>query len=444
MWFSRSTLHIPFMGKAKYIIGAVLVAIGLFWVLVWAGVVPGLRVIDKATIKKAKLVVWGTVDDTLVYQELVKSFQGENPGVEVAYYKKAEDSYEQDLLRAFAAGDGPDIFSVHHTWLYRYSDLVFAAPKEIFPASEFRERFVDAAQKDFLFGENLFGVPLYTDTLALYYNIDLFNSAGIVFPPKDWDEFTQYSRALTKRKQSGDIVISGAAIGGGKNVVSSSDILAALMVQYGAALSDANGRVNFRVGSMGGANSAEKALEFYTSFAKQTKPNYSWSGTSLENSESMFAQGRAAMMVGYASAKTSIMKKSPRLRFSVAPFPQPKNATVKKNYADYWGYAVYKNSPSKDAAWQFLHFLSQQNTSAYYASVTQRAGSQRSIIASQQEDPQMKIFAEQALSAVSWVQRDEKVIGQVFTDMIDAQIAGDQPLQQTILNAEIKINAMIK
>ncbi|MEK7493773.1 MAG: extracellular solute-binding protein [Patescibacteria group bacterium] len=432
------------MGKAKYIIGIVLALVGVFWVLAWAGVVPGLRVIDKATIKKAKLVVWGTVDDASVYKALVTSFQGENPGVTVEYYQKAADTYEDDLLRAFATGEGPDIFSVHHTWLYQYSDLVSAAPKEIFPASEFRERFVDAAQKDFLFGENLFGVPLYMDTLALYYNIDLFNSAGIVFPPKDWDEFTNYSRTLTKRKQSGDIVISGAAIGGGKNVVSSSDILAALMTQYGAPIADANGRINFRIGGTGGATSAEKALEFYTSFARQTNPNYSWSGTSLENSESMFAQGRAAMMLGYANAKTSIMKKSPRLRFAVASFPQVKNTPIKKNYADYWGYAVYKNSPSKDAAWQFLHFLTQENASTYYASATQRPGSQRSIITTQQEYPEMKVFAEQALSAVSWVQRDDTVIRQVFTDMIDAQIAGDQPLQQTILNAETKINALMK
>lgn len=432
------------MGKAKYIIGIALALVGVFWVLVWAGVVPGLRVLDKATIKKAKLVVWGTIDDAPVYEGLISSFQKGSPGVEISYHKKAQDSYEQDLLRAFATGEGPDIFSVRHTWLYRYGDLVSAAPQDIFPASEFREQFVDAAQKDFLFGENLFGVPLYTDTLALYYNIDLFNSAGIVFPPKDWDEFTQYSRALTKRKQSGDIVISGAAIGGGKNVTFSSDILTALMLQNGAVLSDASGRVTLKGTAGSGSNPATKALEFYTSFAKQTNPNYSWSGTSSDDSETMFAQGKAAMMLGYASARESVMKKSPRLRFAVAPFPQIKNATVKRNYADYWGFSVYKNSPGKDAAWQFLRFLAQNNNSAYYTAIARRPGSQRSVIAAQQEDPEMKIFAEQALSAVSWVQRDDVVIRQVFTDMIDAQIAGDQSLQQALTNAETKINSLMK
>ena len=187
---------------------------GVFWVLVWAGVVPGLRIIDKATIKKIKVGRVGNSGRCLRLQRTRQIIQGGEPGMEITYHKKAESTYEQDLLRAFAGGEGPDIFGVHHTWLYRYGDLITAAPKEIFPASEFREQFVDVAQRDFLFGENLFGVPLYTDTLALYYNIDLFNSAGIVFPPKDWEEFTKYSQALTKRKQSGDIAVSGAALGG--------------------------------------------------------------------------------------------------------------------------------------------------------------------------------------------------------------------------------------
>ncbi|MCR4323331.1 MAG: extracellular solute-binding protein [Candidatus Azambacteria bacterium] len=430
------------MGKAKYIIGGVLVAIGLFWVLAWAGIVPGLRNIDTVTIKKGKLVVWGTVDDAPVFGELIGLFQASNPGIEISYFKKAEDSYEQDLIRAFAAGVGPDIFSAHHTSLRRYSDLISAAPPEIFPAAEFREQFVDVAQRDFLFGENLFGVPLYVDTLALYYNIDLFNSAGFIFPPKDWDEFTQYSRELTKRKQSGDIIVSGAAIGGGKNVVSASDILNAFMLQNGVVLANEEGKVNFRT-SNAGTGLMATALEFYTSFARQTSPNYSWSGTSAGDSETMFAQGKVAMMLGYASAKTSIMNKSPRLRFAVAPFPQVKNATIKRNYANYSGYVVYKNSPNTATAWQFLHFLAQKDISAYYGT-SGRPGAQRSVVAIQQKDSQMKVFAEQALSAVSWVQYNAEVVKQVFTDMIDTQIASDQPLQQTILNAETTINALIK
>ena len=47
-----------------------------------------------------------------------------------------------------------------------------------------------------------------------------------------------------------------------------------------------------------------------------------------------------------------------------------KNTVFKKNYADYWGFGVYKNSKNKDAAWQFLKFLTKIENNRYYLSAT--------------------------------------------------------------------------
>ena len=183
------------------------------------------------------------------------------------------------MVRAFAAGKGPDIFGIHHTWADGYSDILYPAPSSVFSQTEFADNFLDVARADFARGLNIYGVPLYVDTLALYYNNDLFNSAGIVLPPANWDEFSQYARKLTQRKSNGEIAISGAAFGGGESVLHSPDILALLMIQYGAPMIDKDGKVKFAgAGASGAGNFADKALEFYTSFAKQGDLNFSWLG----------------------------------------------------------------------------------------------------------------------------------------------------------------------
>lgn len=430
------------MNALKYIIPGAFLLVGIVFTLLWFGVIPGLRGGDGPVITRAELTMWGVEEDKAVIDGILDVFKEQNPGIKVEFVKKSSDTYEQELLRAFAAGTGPDVFNVHHTWLSKYKDILASAPADIFPISEFQSSFVDVARQDFVSDGLVFGVPLYVDTLALYYNTSLFNSAGIVFPPGDWDEFVSDARRLTKRRQAGDILISGAALGGGKNVRSAGDLLAMLMLQHGASMVRKDNTIDFGQGvASGGKTPAETAFEFYTSFARQASPNYSWPGTGKESSEDLFAQDRVGMMLGYADARERITKKQPLLRFDVAPAPQVKGSVFRRDYANYFGWGVYKNSPNTRAAWQLLHYMTGADINWYYLTETKRPAAQKQLIAEQQKDPLMKAFADQALSAVSWPQRDEKVVREVFTEMIETQITTDRPFRQTLDAGAAKMNA---
>ena len=430
----------------KYIILAVFIIIAVAFVLMWAGVIPGLR-LNKAKIQRADLAMWGVDDTQDVYNGLIVAFQKSSPGINIKYTQKSKDTYEDELIRAFAAGKGPDIFGIHHTWRPKYSDILSAAPKDVFPILDFRSSFLDIVQKDFTVNGEIYGVPLYVDTLALYYNTEWFHSAGIVLPPMDWDEFVDIARRLTKRKSNGDILFSGAALGAADNVANQADILALLFAQNGIGLSDEKGAVNFSATSNTsnkGTQSAEKALEFYASFAKPQSGNYSWSKDSALNSEEAFAQNRAAMALGYSTMSRGLLSKNARAKFDIAPLPQVKNAVFHKNYPDYWGLGVYKNSKNKDAAWQFLKFLAQPDISRYYLNTTKKPAAQKSLVVEQQSDPRLGVFATQGLTAFFWTQLDESVVKQVFREMIEAQLTSDQPSSLAIKAAEAKIRSLMK
>jgi len=428
----------------KYIVGGILSVVAIVVVLMWAGLIPGLRSASTVTITRANITVWG-IDDEKIFTNIAAAYKGQNSGIKITYTKKSPGTYEADLLRAFAAGTGPDLFEIHHTWLAKYPDILSPAPHDLFPLADFRQTFVDVAGSDFATNTDVYGAPLYVDTLALYYNVDLFNSASIVYPPADWDAFVKDSRQLTHRSQLSNILISGAAMGAGKNVENSSDALALLMLQDGSPIADKNGRVNFKSGTANSSTSAaEKALQFYTSFARQTDPNYSWSGSGKDSAETAFAQNRVGMILGYSDTRARLLAASPKLRFSVAPVPQPKDVALQVNYADYWGFGVYKNSPNARAAWEFLKYMTSSDINTYYLTATGRPAAQKDLIVHQQEDPQMKAFANQALSALTWIQLDANVIKDVFTQMIDTQLTSDQSFQQTLSAAESKINATVK
>ena len=61
------------------------------------------------------------------------------------------------------------------------------------------------------------------------------------------------------------------------------------------------------------------------------------------------------------------------------------------------------------------------------------------------KNSEMKIFADQALTAVSWIKKGKSIIDQVFLDMIEGQISSSQTAGQMIMKeAENKINSSIK
>jgi len=88
-------------------------------------------------------------------------------------------------------------------------------------------------------------------------------------------------------------------------------------------------------------SAGENALTFYTQFADNSSPMYSWNIDSHYSLDA-FSEGWAAMMLNYSWNIATIQAKSPNLNFSIAPLPQLEgNQTV--NYANYWAFAVSKN-----------------------------------------------------------------------------------------------------
>ena len=153
-------------------------------------------------------------------------------------------------------------------------------------------------------GGKIYGLPLSVDSLALIYNRTMLDNAGITKAPSTWLEVKEAVKKLTLQDDEGNIVQSGIALGGSKNINRTSDILSLLMMQNGTEMVDPTGRKimfaetspysddkNYRPGM--------EALRFYSDFAMPSKEVYSWNSAMPEASEA-FVTGSLAMMLGYS------------------------------------------------------------------------------------------------------------------------------------------------
>ncbi|MBU1102113.1 extracellular solute-binding protein [Patescibacteria group bacterium] len=391
---------------------------------------------------------WGVFDNSDIYRPLIAKFQQQYPFITINYYKKNVATYEKDLIDALAAGRGPDIFFINNAWLPKHIDKLSAAPESVITVKQIRDAFVDVVTQDFIYKDNVYALPLSVDTLALFYNKDLLNSAGIASPPAIWDEFNADVELLTKKDAKNNILLAGATLGTAQNVNRSTDILSILMMQGGAKMISDDKRMAAFDQGVSAANSqtiypGEIALLFYTNFANPVKKVYTWNSYQHYSLDA-FVEGKAAMMISYSYQIPLIRARSPHLNFAVAALPQISKNSRAMSLANYWGLAASKTSKHPGYAWTFMNFLASQENLKAYLEVAQKPSARRDLIDWQSSDENLGVFARQALIAKSWWEVDNLAIETIFAQMIESVVANKTTIKEAIQGASQQITLLMQ
>jgi multiple sugar transport system substrate-binding protein len=423
----------------------------------------GCQTVDpKATdaMKPISLTFWGVYDDSDAFQAIIDKYKAIHPNITITYKKFLYSEYENQLLNAWAEDRGPDIFAIQNAWVGKYQTKILPMPdsttlayqvtqgtiqKQVVPVlkttksltvSDLKNNYVDVVASDAVLSDGkIYGLPLSVDTLALYYNKDLLNNANIINPPKYWDtEFQQDITKLTKQDPKQGLIQSGIALGTSGNINRASDILMVLMMQNGATIIN-SGQVSFQNSlSVAGNNynPGLEALRFYTDFANPQKEVYSWND-GQPDSLSAFASGNLAMMIDYSYDYDQIKALSPKLNFGVAPLPQIEGNQLTVNMANYWLYTVSKKTKYPDAAWDFIQFMAQPDNAKLYLDKTKKPAALRSLIAAQEGDEKLGVFADQVLTAKSWYQGNSLTDAEgAIKNMINASLVNNTVTQDIV------------
>lgn len=420
--------------------------------------------------KPVELKFWSVHDDSDAYAEIIADYQALHPNVSIEYRKLLYEEYEDALIKAFAKDEGPDIFSIHNTWTYKYQDLIQPMPESIkIPKREIKgkfkkepvysmvdqklyspkkiaELFGDTVAKDVtadLDGvKRVYGLPLSLDTLALYYNKDILNNAGIPTPPAYWTDVQAQVEKITKIDDNGNILMATIPLGTARNITRSFDIVSLLMMQLRAKMIDDHGRVVFNKMPKELSGQLEQppglnALDFYTSFADPMVASYTWNDK-MPNSLDAFIAGKTAYFLGYSYHRPIIQARAPKLNFDIAPMLQVQGYD-KVNYANYWFFTVSKKTKNSKWAWDFIRFMSSKNEAVKYLAVTKKPAALRSLYQEQIKDEEVAVFVDQTLTAKSWYYgKDSNAAEDIFAKMID-DIRANKSQMTTIVSNAIKM-----
>jgi multiple sugar transport system substrate-binding protein len=429
------------------------------------------------------LEFWSVYDSPDAYADIIANYKKLHSYVTINYTKLRYEEYESKLIDALAEDRGPDIFSIHNTWVRKYQKKIAPLPdtitmvypvvqgtiqKTVVPElrtnksislKDIKNNFADVVYNDVvvptpdatdpkIINNKVYGLPLSIDTLALYYNKDLLNNAGITAPPQYWnDEFQNDVKKLMKQDGRGKIAQASIDMGGSANVERPTDILSVLMMQSGAQMLNDAGQVAFDQIPLAykdqSYNPGLEALRFYTDFANPAKEVYTWNGD-LDNSLDLFAQGRLAFMLGYNYDLPIIRAQAPKLNFGLAKLPQIYGNSLQVNFANYWVDTVSAKSKHEQEAWDFIQYMTGAEQAKIYLANTKKPTALRSLVGNQIDDLDTGVFADQVLTAKSWYKGiDDVAAEKAMSEMIDSVVAGQGKIEDIIKLGADKVQQTI-
>lgn len=295
--------------------------------------------------EQATITYWGLWEDANVFQSIVSDFEKQNPNIKISYVKQDINQYRERLLARIENNTGPDVFRFHNTWLPMVANILTPFPRNVIAKTDFEKWFYKVSQRDLTRNGAIYGIPLSVDTLSLFINADLFESAGLSVPT-NWIDFAISARQLTVKDQDGKIKTAGAGVGTFGNITHAGDVISLFLVQNGSDLKNLS--LNLQ--------SAQDALSFYTSFALSDKV---WD-ESFDSSITAFAKGDLAMYFGYSWDYFTIKALNPDINVTIHEVPHLPNRNM--TIASYWAEGVSVKSKNQEAALLFIKFLAQKET----------------------------------------------------------------------------------
>ena len=139
-------------------------------------------------------------DNTRQSQVFAAAFEAAHPDIHVDVKHVDFSDIANNTIRAVASGGGPDLVTIDNpeTALFASHGALLALDPMIAASAVIKpDAFYPGPRASVTWHGHIYGVPRGSNTLALYYNADMFKAHGNNNPPATWDELFSDASKMT-------------------------------------------------------------------------------------------------------------------------------------------------------------------------------------------------------------------------------------------------------
>ena len=375
--------------------------------------------------------MWDSSQQTAAEAQIA-AFNKQFPDIKVELQITPWEDYWTKLQTSVAGGEAFDVFWVNSASLPVYASKGALLPIDAIVGAGGIDPSVFPAQlvEMYAYQGVQYGLPRDMDTIALFYNKDIFDAAGVAYPTDawTWEDFRITAEQLTD---------TGKGIWGAGMQTSWQENYYNFIWQNGGRLLNDD-----RSASLVDEPAACEAFEYLTGFFTDELTPSMAIQQSNPVADTLFPAGKVAMMTGgsfragtYAAADANI---------DVAPLPKGKTrATAIHGLAN----VVWSGSKNPAAAMEFVRYLAGQEAARVLgdsgATIPSMNGTQEAWLAAV-PDMNLQVFLDEVAYAQQVPDPDTGFEWQVeIQKVVIGGWSGDIPADQICVQAAAAANAVL-
>jgi multiple sugar transport system substrate-binding protein len=315
---------------------------------------------------------------------LAQEFAAKEPGIKVVYREVQFSDLMSEVMRAFSVGKAPDIFAVDNP-----DQAILSSRGALLQLDDFVKTSTEIKRENYFPGPlasaswdgKLYGIPKATNTIALYYNKDMFKAKGLdpENPPKTWDEMLAAARKLNDPAAN----VYGIAFSAKANEEGTFQFLPFAQMA-GADYKSLN------------SEAGVKALTFWKTFLDEKLASPDTIGRSQWVSTATFNAGNAAMAIS-GPWEINRMIKDAKFDWGVTLLPTATAGGVRASAMGDYNWVIFKQTKHPKEAFKALEFFASQDKDLYarFGQLPARKDIAIAATGDARKDAALKVFQEQ-------------------------------------------------
>ncbi len=377
--------------------------------------------------------VWSLDRDIQPAPNLVADFNKLNTGIKVEYRQIQFDDVVSEAMRAYSTGQAPDIIAVDNP-----EHALFASRGAFLDLTDMIAKSSDIKTANYFPGPlastmwdgKSFGVPKATNTIALYYNKDMFKAKGLDpnKPPQTWDELVDAARKLTDPAAN----VYGLAFSAKASEEGTFQFLPwAQMAGGGYENINSEGSI--------------KALDVWKTIIEEKLASQDSLTRGQWDSTGTFNSGNAAMAIS-GPWELDRMLTEAKFDWGVALLPVPEAGAERSSAMGDFNWAIFSNTQHPAEAFKVLEYFASQDGRMFADFGQLPARSDIAIPATGKplKDEALKVFTEQLKYAKPRGPHPEwPKISKAIQDAIQGALTGQMSSKDALDQAAEKIKAVL-